>query len=422
MEFSLDYARAQDQQDPLREYRSCFFIPQHNGEDSIYFTGNSLGLQPKATINYLQEELDDWAKHGVEGHFRAQRPWVSYHELFASSLAKIVGALPSEVVAMGSLTANLHFLMASFYRPQGNRIKILCEQKAFPSDAYALESQAKLHGLKPSEVIVEVGPRPGEHLIRLEDVLAKIETLGDELAMVMIGGVNYYSGQVFDMKSIAEAGHAAGAKVGFDLAHGAGNIPLSLHDWGVDFAAWCSYKYLNSGPGGVAGIYVHERHATNPDTLRLAGWWGHDKDRRFLMEPEFVPIPTAESWQLSNAPVMTMACHRAALDQHDAVGMAALRKKSLKLTSYLQYVIEEVSAKHAQADFEIITPIEPEARGCQLSILAHGMGKPLFEKLTDAGVVADWREPNVIRIAPVPMYNSFEDAYRFGKALELAIA
>ncbi len=421
-ESTLEKAIKRDGEDLLSNYRHQFFIPKHNGQDCIYFTGNSLGLQPKGVKKYLEEELEDWATYGVEGHFRARRPWVSYHEQFAGPLGRIVGALPTEVVAMGSLTANLHFLMASFYRPEGQRRKIICEKKAFPSDAYALASQAKWHGLQPDDVIVEVGPREGEHLIRLEDVLYAIETTGEELAMVMIGGVNYYSGQVFDMKTITLKGHEVGAMVGFDLAHAAGNIPMQLHDWNVDFAAWCSYKYLNSGPGGVSGIYVHERHAKDPDTLRLAGWWGHDKDRRFLMEHDFVPIPTAESWQLSNAPVFTMACLKAALDLHDEVGMAALRAKSLELTSFLEGVIAEVSEANGGQSFEIITPTDPDERGAQLSILAHGYGKLLFDALTEEGVVADWREPNVIRVAPVPIYNSYMDCYRFGVALEKALS
>ncbi len=421
MEFTLDYARAQDAQDPLKDLREDYYIPQHEGKDCIYFTGNSLGLQPKATARYLNEELADWAEHGVEGHFRARRPWVSYHEQLTGSLSRIIGCNPGEVVSMGSLTANLHFLMASFYRPAGKRNKIICEKKAFPSDAYALASQARWHGLDPKEVIIEIGPREGEHCIHLVDILSAIADCGDDLAMIMIGGVNYYSGQVFDMETIAAHGHAVGALVGFDLAHGAGNIHLALHAWNVDFAAWCSYKYMNSGPGGVAGIYVHERHAKNEEVLRLAGWWGHDKDRRFLMEPEFSPIPSAESWQVSNAPVMTMACHRAALDLFDQVGMEALIKKSRKLTPYLEFVIQTVSDQFGGEGFEVITPALDAERGCQLSILAHGHGRPLFDKLTERGVVADWREPNVIRVAPVPMYNSFEDVWRFGEALKASL-
>ena len=323
---------------------------------------------------------------------------------------------------MNGLTVNLHLLMVSFYRPTKQRFKIICEAKAFPSDQYALESQVKFHGYDPDEAIVEVAPRDGEHLIRHEDILAAIEANKDELALVMWGGVNYYSGQVFDLKDITRAAHEVGALAGFDLAHGAGNIELQLHDWEVDFAAWCSYKYLNSGPGSISGVFIHEKHATNPDLPRFAGWWGHDKETRFLMEKGFQPIRTAESWQLSNAPVFSMAVHKAALNLFDEVGLPALRQKSRALTGYLEFVIQTISDRQENASFEIITPSDPAQRGCQLSILAHGHGKALFDKLTAGGVIADWREPNVIRIAPVPMYNSFTDAYRFGKILEEALA
>lgn len=420
--FNLEFAREADASDPLASYRKQFLIPQHNGREVVYFTGNSLGLQPVGAKQALQQELDDWAKYGVEGHFEAKNPWVSYHEWFAGPLSRLVGAKEKEVVAMNGLTVNVHLLLVSFYRPTKERFKILCEAKAFPSDQYALESQLRWHGYNPDDVLVEVGPRDGEHLTRTEDVLSAIAEHGDQLATVMIGGVNYYSGQVFDMKSIAEAGHKVGAMVGFDLAHGVGNIPLQLHDWDVDFAAWCSYKYMNSGPGSVSGIYVHERHATNPDLPRFAGWWGHDKENRFLMEKGFRPIPGAEAWQTSNAPVFSMAIHRASLEIFEEVGIAALREKSLKLTSYLEYVIQEVSGNSGSVNFEIITPDDTAWRGCQLSILAHGGGRELFDYLTQQGVVADWREPNVIRIAPVPLYNSFEDVYRFGKILEEAVA
>lgn len=410
-----------DASDPLAGFRQRYFIPQVNGRDAVYLTGNSLGLQPKAVKDHLQQELDDWATYGVEGHFDAKNPWYSYHELLAKPLAEVVGALPMEVVAMNGLTVNLHLLLASFYRPEGKRNKILCEAKAFPSDQYALESQARFHGFAPDDVIVEVAPREGEHLIRHEDVLAAIEQAGDELAVVMIGGVNYYSGQVFDMQAIAAAGHKVGAMVGFDLAHAAGNLRLRLHDWDVDFAAWCSYKYLNSGPGSVSGIYVHKRHCENPDLVRLAGWWGHNKESRFLMEKGFDPIPTAESWQVSNAPVLTMAAHKAALDLFTEAGMDALCEKRDKLTGYMEFVTNAVGEASDKADFEIITPRDPKQRGAQLSILAHGQGKGLFDKLTAEGVIADWREPNVIRCAPVPMYNSFEDVWRFGDILANAL-
>ncbi len=419
---SIEYAQEQDENDPLRAYREKFHIPVINGIETVYFTGNSLGLQPKSVKNYLDEELEAWKNWGVEGHFEAKRPWFSYHEFLTDKIARVVGAKPIEVVVTHSLTTNLHLMMVSFYQPKGERYKIICEKKAFPSDQYALESQARFHGYDPSDAIIEVGPRPGEHLIHEEDIVRAIEEAGDSLAMVMIGGVNYYSGQLFDMKRITEAGHKVGAYVGFDLAHAAGNVKLELHAWGVDFAAWCSYKYLNSSPGGVSGMFVHERHANNKELPRFSGWWGHDKDTRFLMEPGFNPMPGAEGWQLSNAPVLGMAAHLASLDLFDEVGMDALIEKRRKLTDYLEFVIEAISERNKdRCEFEIITPKEQERRGAQLSILSHGMGKTLFDAITKEGVIADWREPNVIRIAPVPLYNSFEDVYRFGTILEKAI-
>lgn len=418
---TLSFAQEKDKNDPLRKWREAFHFPTFHQKPVIYFTGNSLGLQPKRTKDYINLELEEWAKWGVEGHFDAKNPWFSYHELLTEKAAKVVGATKKEVVITHSLTTNLHLLMVSFYRPQGKRIKILCEGKAFPSDQYALQSQAKLHGLTPEEAIVEIFPREGEHLIRNEDIISKIYELGDELAVVMFGGLNYYTGQLFDMQAITEAGHKVGAKVGFDLAHAAGNVELFLHEWKVDFAAWCTYKYMNSSPGGVAGLFVHENHVSNEELLRLAGWWGHDKERRFLMEPQFKPIHSAESWQLSNAPVLGMAAHLASLDIFDEVGMSAISKKREDLTAYLEFVINEVSNSSAHTNFEIITPKNPKERGSQLSILAHGQGKPLFDILTKEGVIADWREPNVIRIAPVPLYNSYEDCYRFGEILKKAI-
>ncbi len=418
---TLEFAQEKDQNDPLRKWRNEFYFPSFHENPVIYFTGNSLGLQPKQTRDYINLELDEWAKWGVEGHFEAKNPWFSYHELLTEKTARIVGATNKEVVITHSLTTNLHLLMVSFYRPTGKRIKILCEGKAFPSDHYALQSQAKHHGYSPDEVIVELFPRKGEHLLRHEDIIAKIEELGNELALVMIGGLNYYTGQLFDMRSITQAGHNVGAFVGFDLAHAAGNVELNLHDWNVDFAAWCTYKYLNSSPGGVAGLFVHEKHVTNNDLVRFAGWWGHDKERRFLMEPEFQPIQSAESWQLSNAPVLGMAAHLASLDIFDKVGMTAISKKRDDLTAYLEFVINTISEASEHTIFEIITPKEPTERGAQLSILAHGQGKPLFDAISRAGVIADWREPNVIRIAPVPLYNSYEDCFRFGEILKGSI-
>ena len=422
MENTLSYAQQQDANDSLRAYRERFFVPTFHQNPVRYFTGNSLGLQPKTVGSYIQQELDDWAKWGVEGHFHGKRPWFSYHENLTDKIAKVVGALPKEVVVTHSLTTNLHLLMVSFFVPQGKRKKIICEAKAFPSDQYALESQIKFHGLDLATDLVEIAPREGEHLINEEDILAKIAAVGDELALVMIGGVNYYSGQLFDMKKITEAAHAVGAIAGFDLAHAAGNIHLKLHEWGVDFAAWCSYKYLNSSPGGVSGMFVHQRHANRPELPRFAGWWGHDKSVRFLMEPGFQPMPGAEGWQLSNAPVLGMAAHLASLDIFDEVGMEKLCEKRDQLTAYLEFIIDSISEKHKDlCTFEIITPRNKSQRGAQLSMLVHGKGKAIFDKLSDAGVVADWREPNVIRLAPVPLYNSFEDVYYFGKHLEDAI-
>ena len=419
---TLEFAREMDQQDPLKSFREQFFLPTFHEKEIVYLTGNSLGLQPKTTLSYIQEELDAWAKYGVEGHFLAKKPWFGYHELLTQKTANVVGAKPEEVVVMHSLTTNLHLLMVSFYRPEGKRTKIICEAKAFPSDAYALESQVKFHGLDVNEHLVEIAPREGEHLIREEDVLKTIAEVGDELAMIMIGGVNYYTGQLFDMQKITAAGHAVGAKVGFDLAHAAGNINLKLHYWGVDFAAWCGYKYLNSSPGGVSGIFVHERHANSPELPRFAGWWGYDKDTRFQMEPGFKPMRGAEGWQLSNAPVLGMAAHLASLDIFEEAGMDRIGEKRDKMTAFLESVIQDVSARNAdRCSFEIITPSDKKYRGAQLSILAHGQGKALFDELTKLGVIADWREPNVIRIAPAPLYNSFEDCFRFGVCLENAI-
>ena len=420
-ESTLEFAKSLDLRDPLRSFREEFLFPDFHEKNLIYFTGNSLGLQPKNAKNYILEELEDWQKYGVEGHFISRRPWYSYHENLTDMMAEIVGAKPIEVVVTHSLTTNLHLLMVSFFRPEGKRTKIICEEKAFPSDQYAIESQLKFHGLGV-ENLIEIAPRKGELLIREEDIIAKINEIGDELALVMIGGVNYYTGQLFDMKSITNAGHSVGAKVGFDLAHAAGNVELSLNAWGVDFAAWCGYKYLNSSPGGVAGMFVHEKHANNSNLPRFAGWWGHNKDTRFEMKPGFSPIPGAEGWQLSNAPVLGMAVQLASLEIFKKAGMGRISEKRNLLTAYLEYIILDVSERNkTTCSFEIITPSEPTKRGAQLSMLVHGKGKELFEKLSKNGVVADWREPNVIRIAPAPLYNSFEDCYWFGKFLEEAI-
>ena len=416
MEFNLKWASDQDAIDPLRSFRERFLFPQHNHQDCVYFTGNSLGLQPKTTAVSIQQELHDWATFGVEGHFLAKNPWVSYHEIFTEGTAALVGAKREEVVMMNQLTANLHFLLVSFYRPNAKRYKIICEAKAFPSDQYALQSQVKFHGFLPEKALIEISPREGEYNLRTEDILETIAAHKDELALVMIGGVNYLTGQVFDMKTITNAAHHAGAYCGWDLAHATGNIPLQLHDWNVDFACWCSYKYLNSGPGSVAGAFVHEKHLNNLDLPLFAGWWGHDKAERFKMEREFRPMKTAERWQVSNAPVLSMAAYKASLEIFLEAGLTRLHEKSKKLTAYLEFVIEQLNQQQNDSGkFQIITP--KDARGCQLSVIAHGRGREMYNKLIENGVIADWREPNVIRMAPAPLYNSFTDIFRFGEIL-----
>lgn len=419
-ENSEAFALELDQKDELKEFRNEFLFPQHNGEPVVYLTGNSLGLQPKGASNALQTELDDWSTYAVDGHFEAKNPWFSYHDMFKAPLAKVVGAKAVEVTAMNGLTANLHFLMVSFYRPTSKRYKILCEAKAFPSDQYALESQVSFHGYDPNDAIIEISPREGEYTINEDDIYEAIVNHGGEIALIMIGGVNYYTGQLFDMKKITEKGQSAGCVVGFDLAHAAGNVELKLHDWNVDFAAWCSYKYMNSGPGSVAGIFVHEKHAENADLPRFAGWWGNDPDSRFLMEKGFIPSKGADGWQLSNAPVLSMAVHKASLDLFERAGMQAIFKKRDELTAYLEFVVNDISSSTEGLDIEVITPTDPSKRGAQLSLLTHGTGKGLFDRLAALGVIADWREPNVIRIAPAPLYNSFMDVYRFGILLKKA--
>jgi len=417
-ENTLEFAQDLDHQDPLKHFRNRFFIPQHNRSHWIYFTGNSLGLQPKTVKSYVDQELDDWARLGVEGHFEAKNPWFPYHEIFPEQLSRIVGCLPHEVVVMNQLTINLHLQMISFYRPTPKKYKIICEAKAFPSDQYAMESQVKFHGLVPAEAIIEVGPRVGEQLIRTEDILNAIELHKDELSLVLFGGVNYYSGQLFNMQAITQAAHDAGAYAGFDLAHAAGNVLLKLHEWEIDFACWCSYKYLNSGPGGVAGAYIHERHARNTELPRLAGWWGYTKDTRFKMEKGFEAIPTAEGWQVSNAPILSMAVHKASLDIFDEAGMDALVEKSSILTGYLFFLLEEFNKNHQKLPIELITPRNENERGCQVSMLVPGDGKIVFDALLKHGVMADWREPNVIRVAPVPLYNTFEEVWHFATILK----
>ncbi len=422
MEFknTREFAQFLDSQDSLRDYRKEFIFPKINGREVIYFTGNSLGLQPRRAKKYVDEVMDDWAKLAVEGHFYAKKPWWDYHERFANPLSKIVGALPSEVGVMNTLTVNLHLLMVSFYRPTSRRYKIICEEKAFPSDQYMIQSQVKFHGYNPQDAIVEIKRRDGEHNIRLEDVLSTIAQVGDELALVLIGGVNYYTGQVFDMATITQAAHDAGAYVGWDLAHAAGNIKLELHDWNVDFAAWCSYKYMNSGPGNASGYFVHQMHHTDTSLPRFAGWWGHNKERRFLMEPEFDPICGANGWQVSNLPILSLAPYLASLEIFDEVGMDALIEKRDRITSYLEFVLREID-REVPSEFEIITPSNTAERACQLSVFLHGQGRSLFDYLMQSGVITDWREPNVIRLAPVPLYTSFEDMYEFGQILKNGI-
>jgi kynureninase len=415
-ENTLSFAKKMDNDDVLKHFRQQFIIPTHHNKEVVYFTGNSLGLQPKTTLNYIQQELNDWGSLGVEGHFKAANPWMHYHEMFAQPLAAIVGAKETEVVAMNQLTVNLHLLMVSFYKPTAQRYKIICEAKAFPSDQYAIESQIKFHGFNYDEALIEVAPRAGEHCIRLEDILQTIETHKNEVALVLFGGVNYYTGQVFNIEQITKAAHAAGAYCGFDLAHAVGNIPLQLHTWNVDFACWCSYKYLNSGPGGVAGIYIHEKHH-QAQLPQFSGWWGYVKDTRFKMEKGFKPIPTAEAWQLSNAPVLSMAAHKAALDIFMQAGLSNLYSKAKQLSSYLLFIIEEINKQWGKQVIEVITPTNNEERGCQVSMLMLQNGKTIFNALMQQGVVVDWREPNVIRAAPVPLYNSFEDVFKFGQII-----
>ncbi|QHI38569.1 Kynureninase [Kordia antarctica] len=406
---TLAYAKSQDAIDPLKSYRTKFHIPKDAaGNEWIYFCGNSLGLQPKVTQNYIQQELNDWANLGVEGHFDAKNPWMPYHEFLTENMAKILGAKPIEVVIMNTLTTNLHLLMVSFYQPIKTKYKIVIESDAFPSDRYAVESQLKFHGFDPKEGLLEWKPRKGEQLLRMEDLEALLEEDGDEIALLMIGGVNYYTGQYLDIKKIAELGHAKGAMVGIDLAHGAGNIQPNLHDSNVDFAAWCTYKYLNAGPGSLGGLFVHEKHAHNKELNRFTGWWGHDKNTRFNMRYDFNPIPGAESWQLSNPPILSMAAIKASLDMFNEVGMDALREKSEKLTAYFEYLINELTTDR----IKIITPSNPKERGCQLSIQVKNADKSLHQKLIDKQIISDWREPDVIRCAPVPLYNTFEDVYR----------
>lgn len=408
---SKSFAQELDNKDPLSSYRDKFHIPiQENGEKHIYMCGNSLGLQAKNTETFVRQELDDWKRLGVEGHLHARKPWLPYHEFLSESYSKILGCKESEVVAMNTLSVNLHLMMVSFYRPGHVRNKIVIEEDAFPSDVYAVESQIRHHGLDPSESLIKLKPREGESIVRTEDIISVLDENSNTIALIMLGGVNYYTGQVFEMKKIAKAAHKHNILVGFDLAHAVGNISLSLHDWGVDFAVWCSYKYLNSGPGSVAGVFIHKKHH-NKKMHRFAGWWGHDKESRFNMPNEFVPIQTAEGWQLSNPSILSLAAVRASLSIFDEVSMSLLTEKSKKLTSYLVFLLEQISS-------ERINIITPEQRGCQISIRVKNGNKELFNEITKRGVIADWREPDVIRVAPVPLYNTYLDVYLFYKILE----
>ena len=411
----LEYAIQQDLHDELSDYREQFHIPKDKkGNDWLYFTGNSLGLQPKSTKAYIDQELEDWANLGVEGHFEAKNPWITYHEFLTESMAKIVGAKNIEVVIMNTLTTNLHLLMVSFYQPTRTKYKILIESDAFPSDKYAVESQLKFHGYDAHEDLILWKPRKGEELLRIVDLESILNEQGDEIALLLIGGVNYYTGQYLNLKRIAELGHAKGCMVGIDLAHGAGNIKPELHNSGVDFASWCTYKYLNSGPGSLAGLFVHEKHAYNKNLQRFAGWWNHNKETRFNMRQPFDVIPGAEGWQLSNPPILSMAAIKSSLDMFNEVGMDALREKSIKLTGYFEFLINDLN----NDKIKIITPSNPEERGCQLSIQVKDADKSLHQKLSDANIITDWREPDVIRCAPTPLYNTFEDVYRMVEKLK----
>ena len=410
-ENSLAFAQQLDKQDSLAHFRNEFHLIKKDGMPMVYLCGNSLGLQPKSAKAAIDQELKDWAELGVEGHFDGKNPWLYYHHFLTEKAAKVVGALPSEVVIMNNLTANLHLMMVSFYKPTPTRYKIMMEVSAFPSDMYAMETQARFHGLNPDDAIIELKPREGEHTLRTEDILAQIETHKDSLAIVRIGGVNYYTGQAFNMQAITAAAHAVGAIAGFDLAHAAGNLHLQLHDWEVDFAVWCTYKYLNSGPGGTSGVFVHEKHA-NSEMNRFAGWWGHDEGERFQMKKGFKPIAGAQGWQLSNAQIFPMAIHKASLQMFAEAGIENLRAKSELLTGYLEYILNDFT-EH----LTVITPKNKEERGCQLSIIVKENGKQLFDFLESENIMPDWREPDVIRMSPVPMYNSFEDVFLIGQAL-----
>ena len=415
-QFSLAYAKESDSKDPLKIFRDKFYIPFLNNKNAIYFLGNSLGLQPKTTQDYVVDIMEDWASYGVEGFFIGDNPWLDYNKTMMEPLANIVGALPEELVVMNHLTVNLHLLMISFYNPTAERYKIICEAKAFPSDQYAFESQVKLHGFNPDEAIIEVQPKRGTELITTVDILSAIEKNKDSVALVLFSGVNYYTGQSFDIKAITDTAHKAGAYAGFDLAHAAGNIKLALHNDEVDFACWCSYKYLNSGPGAIAGAFIHEKHLQNTTLQRLNGWWGNNESNRFKMDKSFTPYPTAEAWQLSTPPIMLVAAHKASLDIFEEAGFENLLLKQKNMSAYLFSLLNEMNEEEVY--FKILTPQNPAERGCQVSIAMHKNGKQIFEALTKNGVMADWREPNVIRVAPVPLYNTFEEIFLFAEILK----
>lgn len=414
--FSPEFAGEMDEKDPLKSFREKFYIPEKNGKPVLYFCGNSLGLQPRTVAASIEKELKKWAEKGVDGHFEGVVPWVDARKPSKPILAELVGAMPDEVVAMNSLSVNLHLLLVSFYRPEGQKFKILTEAGAFPSDQYILASQVQYHGYHPDEAIMEIGPRAGEHILRTNDILEKIREHKDDLSLVMMSGVQYYTGQFFDLEAISREANSLGIKVGFDLAHAIGNVPLELHDWGVDFATWCSYKYLNSGPGNVSGIFVHQKHGNNKGMPRFAGWWGHDEEKRFLMEKGFDPMPGADGWLLSNDPVLGLAAHQASLDIFAAAGMEKIRAKSELLTGYLEFVIRKTIG--SPEEFKLITPSKPNERGCQLSLFLDKGGKEMYDLWTTQGLVADWRNPNVIRLAPTPLYNSFQDVFAFGKMVQ----
>lgn len=416
MNSELLYARSLDAADSLAGFREQFIIPEEHGQPQVYFLGNSLGLQPKSTGPYIQKVLGQWAKYGVESFFMGEDPWLNYHDHLVNPLAKIVGAHPAEVVVMNQLTVNLHLLMVSFYRPAGKRVKILCEAKAFPSDQYMLETHIKALGYDPEEVLIEVSPRAGEVTIHQEDILAAIQQTGEELAFILWGGVNYYTGQLFDMEAITRAGHAVGAKVGFDLAHAAGNIELQLHAWNVDFACWCTYKYLNGGPGAIGAAFIHERYHQDKSLHRFAGWWGYEKNTRFKMEKGFVPIETAEGWQLSTPSPILYASLRASLEIFDTAGFDSCLQKAKQMAAYLHFLLEQISEANP-GKFHILTPAAATARGCQVSLLVKQGGRELFDELSRKGFFVDWREPDVIRLAPVPLYNRYEEIWRFAQVL-----